>query len=119
MTTTDTTTPTADEVLQAVTTRLAAIVGTTSTVGGEFLSSCAEEAIELVDTYAGTAVVPAVVMIRAYLEVAADLWHRRTARNGVAGFEDAEISPSPVRINRDPMTPAYPLLRPYVTPGIA
>lgn len=105
-----------------LTERLAAFVGATQAgPGADYLQACASQATAMVDDYLGPArqSVPDPVLERAYLEVGADLWHRRTARNGVAGFEDTDLAPSPVRINRDPMAAAYPILRRYTGPAIA
>ena len=63
--------------------------------------------------------VPARVMARAVLEVGADLYHRRSARNGIAAFEESDIAPAPVRINRDPLVPARPILAPWMGVPIA
>ncbi|RWZ52934.1 hypothetical protein ELQ90_03085 [Labedella phragmitis] len=60
--------------------------------------------------------VPADVVARAVLEVGADLYYRKASRNGVVGLEGT--GPQPFRINRDPMTAAYPLLRPYLVMGL-
>jgi hypothetical protein len=101
---------------------LAAFVGTTPTgPAAGYLTACATQATALVDAYLATNRdrVPSPVLARAYLEVGADLYHRRTARNGITGFEDTEVSTAPVRINRDPLAPAYPLLARYTGPAIA
>ena len=100
-------------------TDLAAFVAAPST--DPYLQACCDEASELVSTYAGpsAASVPIAVYRRATLEVAADLYHRRSARNGVAGFDDNDLTPAPVRINRDPLVPARPILRPWLGVGIA
>lgn len=86
-----------------------------------YLGACCDEAGEIVAAYAGKrrVLVPHSVYRRALLEVAADLYHRRSARNGIAGFEDSDITPAPVRINRDPLVPARPILRPWLGVGIA
>lgn len=81
-----------------------------------YLSECVTEATELVGKLAGDRLptIPGPVADRAILEVAADLYHRRATRNGIAGFDDTEISAAPVRINRDPLTPARPILAPWI-----
>lgn len=85
-----------------------------------FVNECAAEAVDLIEHYIGDARgIPESVLTRAALEVAADLYHRRTARNGIAGFDESEIGSSPMRINRDPLAPARPILAPFLGPAIA
>lgn len=100
----------------ALAARLAAFVGSPPT---DFVGECAAAAARLVGDYIAGREVPGEVRDRAVIEVGADLYHRRSARNGVAGFEDTDIAPAPVRINRDPLVPAYPLLARYLGWGIA
>jgi hypothetical protein len=59
--------------------------------------------------------VPDEIADRAVLEVASELYHRRNAPNGVAQF--ATMDAAPIRIARDPMVAARPLLAPYVAGG--
>lgn len=94
---------------------LAAYVGAPN--GNPLLQPSWETAVELVDAYVGEHEVPAKVKARAYLEVGAELWHRKNTKNAVAQFAipDAE----PIRIARDPMVAAYPLLRRYLPGGFA
>ena len=80
--------------------------------------------MELVDQYLGldpatsaTRVIPAGVKRRACLEVASELYHRRNAPNGVAQF--AALDGAPVRVARDPMLGAYPILNRFVPGGFA
>lgn len=96
---------------------LAAFVG--APTSDTYLATCVTEATELVAHAIGGATVPEAVQDLATREVAADLYHRRSARNGIAGFDDNDISPAPVRINRDPMVAARPILRPYLGVAIA
>lgn len=60
--------------------------------------------------------VPAPALNRAVLEVGADLFYRRQARNGIASFDGMEAQP--MRLNRDPMSAAYPFLRPFLVTGL-
>ena len=85
--------------------------------GDEYIAACAMEASTLVDNYVGKVKLPAEIRTRAILEVGADLFHRRASRNGVIGFEGVEAIP--VRIARDPMLSAYPILRQYLPIGLA
>lgn len=85
--------------------------------GREFEADVAEEANTLVSGYIGTHAVPQAVAHRAALEVASELHHRRNAPNGIAQF--ATPDGSPVRVARDPMLGAYPLLNRYLPGGFA
>lgn len=82
-----------------------------------FVSECWDEALALVSAYVGAAVVPPVILSRATLEVGAELFHRRATKNGVAQFATPDASP--IRIARDPMIAAYPILDRYVGGGFA
>lgn len=82
-----------------------------------FLTTCAAEATAMVTQRIGTAEVPASILDRAGLEVAADLYYRRRTRNGVAEFDGMDMAP--VRISRDPMAAAAAILAPYLGGGFA
>lgn len=90
----------------------------TSEVDDAFLASTLAEAQALVGAYVGTAEVPEPIVDRAVLEVGSELFHRRQAPNGVAQFA-GDLGAAPIRIARDPMVGAYPLLGRYVGPGLA
>lgn len=98
---------------------LAKYVGTP--VGGtddDFVHQCWDEAHKLVDTYIGETVVPAEIIKRAKLECGSELYHRRSAPNGISQF--AGFDGAPMRVARDPMVSARPLIDPYRTnPGFA
>lgn len=83
----------------------------------EFIEQCWAQAVTLVAGYVGLSVVPADVQDRATLEVGAELFHRKSTKNGVAQF--ATPDGNPVRVARDPMVAAYPLLGRYVGGGFA
>lgn len=84
------------------------------------VSSCETEAGILVDHHIGDAEVPESIRERAVLEVGADLYYRRAAKNGVSTFGGAGVEGvSVLRINRDPMTQAYAILRPWLGLGFA
>lgn len=92
--------------------------------GDAFVATCWEEAVELVNQYVGidrlTAaprVIPETVRTRACLEVGSELFHRRNAPNGVAQF--ATLGDAPVRVARDPMLGAYPILNRFLPGGFA
>lgn len=97
---------------------LAEYVQADPTAQAAFLARCVSEANDLVTGYAGAAGVPEAVLDRAVLETAADLFYRRSTRNGVADFEGID-GLQPIRVNRDPLAAAYPLLRRYVGAGLA
>jgi hypothetical protein len=85
-----------------------------------FVSTCWDQAHELVDLFCGIAVadVPASVLKRAKIECGSELFHRRSAPNGIAQFATLDGG-SAVRVARDPMVGAYPLLTPYIGLGVA
>lgn len=88
-----------------------AYVGTDET--GSFIESCLSAANAHVGRYIGEVdTVPAEIHDQSILICASELFHRRSAPNGVAQF--ASMDGSPVRIARDPMGAVYPLLQPYV-----
>lgn len=83
-----------------------------------FVNDCWEQAESLVNRFIGTAVVPADVLDRAKIECGSELYHRRSAPNGVAQFATLDGGQA-VRVARDPMVGAYPLLFPFTGLSIA
>lgn len=83
-----------------------------------YLTTCWGTAAELVNTYVGTRQVPDSVLTRAVLDVASELFHRRNAPGGVMQ-QFTDLGAAPVRMARDPMLGAYPILAPYVGGGFA
>lgn len=83
----------------------------------DFAGECIAEAADLVAGYVGEAEVPSTVLERAILEVGAELYNRKDTKNAVAQFATPDATP--VRIARDPMVAAYPLLNRFVGPGLA
>lgn len=81
-----------------------------------FVESCVDAAVGLVSQFVGSSDVPAGVLERAILEVGSEMFHRRNAPNGVAQFA---VDGSAIRVARDPMVGAYPLLARYVGGGFA
>lgn len=75
------------------------------------------EARALVTRFVGAFTVPREIQDRAIIEVAADLFHRKSARNGVMDLAGGDLAP--FRIARDPMKAAYPILTPFVPAGLA
>lgn len=84
-----------------------------------YLQECVTEGTELVTHHIGAVPVPPSVTDRAVLEVAADLYYRRRSRNGVSVFDGPDGMPEPMRISRNPMLAAAPILAPYLGVGIA
>ena len=84
----------------------------------EFAGECEAQAMALVSNHCGSRVafVPQDILDRCMLEVGSELFHRRSAPSGIAQF--AAPDGAPVRVARDPMVGAYPLLRPYIGMGI-
>lgn len=85
----------------------------------EFVNECKARAAQLVSDRIGDATVPEAVLSAAILEVGANLYQRRVSTIGTTGFGDPETMGNPMRPALDPLTPAWPMLRPYVGPGIA
>lgn len=94
-------------------------IGAVAGVDDAVITRCLAEAKVLVDDWVGDNVVPQVIRERAYIEVAADLFNRRNAPNGIYNMQYTTAdgaSGAPIRIARDPMAAGYPLLRKYVKP---
>ena len=90
---------------------LQAYVGTDET--GSFIQSCLDSGSAQVGNYVGViTVVPDQIHRQATLICSSELFHRRSAPNGVAQF--ASLDGTPVRVAKDPMGAVYPLLLPYV-----
>lgn len=79
----------------------------------DFVEQCWNEATTLVTKYVGTLTVPAAIITRATLECGSELFHRRSAPNGISQF--AGFDGAPMRVARDPMVSARPLIDPYRT----
>lgn len=98
---------------------LAAMVGSLAT-DEEFVQECWADAVVLVDKRIGAVdvlTVPTEIVDRSYREVGADLYWRRSARNGIVGINSMDSTP--IRINRDPIMACEALLSPFLTPGFA
>lgn len=96
---------------------LAGFVSDTDPAGGEYVKKCLTRAAALVAGHIGAVeTVPEAIQDACVLEVAADLYHRKTTRNGVASFGEMDLTP--FRVSRDPMASAYPMLDNYVVRGI-
>ncbi len=94
---------------------LQAYIGTEET--GDFIESCLSAGNAMVGNYIGAvATVPHEVHHQAILICASEIYHRRSAPNGIAQF--ASMDGSPIRVAKDPMGAVYPLLLPYVGFGV-
>lgn len=99
---------------------LRAYVGA-GTADDSFLQDCWDEAEAMVTAYVGQVVLPpeaGPAQERAVLEVAAELFHRRQAPGGITQFATVD-GPAPVRMARDPMLGAYPILARWMPGGFA
>lgn len=93
---------------------LQAYIGTEET--GEFIEECLDAGKALVNNYIGEGEVPSHIRYQAELIASSELFHRRSAPNGIAQF--ASMDGQPVRMGKDPMTAVYPLLLPFVGYGV-
>lgn len=102
--------PELEEVIDAF---LKYVNGNTSNADDRDLAQrCLSTSAQLIADYIGTATVPDPLLDEATREVAAELWYRRQAPGGVAQF--AGLDGTTVRMARDPMVAAYPILQRYV-----
>jgi len=88
-----------------------------SAIDAAYVGACYDQAVAMVDNFVGDAFVPDKVLLRAYLECGSELYHRRSAPNGIAQF--GALDGTPIRVARDPMIGVYPLLQRYVGLGLA
>jgi|GEM_PF-957498 len=90
-----------------------------STADAGYIQACLDEAMALVDNECGTASeqVPDAVLDRAYIEVGSELYNRQSAPNGISQFTAGDGSA--IRVARDPMVAARPMLAPFLPGGFA
>lgn len=81
----------------------------------DFVDSCLASANQMVAKFVGSARVPQAPLDSAVLSCASELFHRRSAPNGVAQFADLGTA---VRIAKDPMNAAREMLLPFTGPGL-
>jgi hypothetical protein len=85
----------------------------------EYMTRCLDVAALLVASQIGSgANIPTTIVDRATLEVAAELYHRKNAPNGVKNFADG-FDGAAIRVARDALVAARPLLAPYLPMGFA
>lgn len=85
----------------------------------DYLKECVSVAWLSVMHFVGAAVVPRYILDRAVLEVAAELYHRKNAPNGIKSYADTFDGASAIRVARDALVAARPLLTPYMPLPIA
>lgn len=85
----------------------------------DYLKECITVAWLSVTHFVGPAVIPSHILDRAVLEVAAELYHRKNAPNGIKSYADAFDGASAIRVARDALVAARPLLTPYMPLPIA
>jgi hypothetical protein len=79
----------------------------------DFPQECLTSGLALVTKYIGAVTtVPVALNDQAVYITASELFHRRSAPNGVAQF--ASFDGAPIRVAKDPMNAVYPLLQRYV-----
>ncbi len=94
---------------------LQAYIGTDE--AGDFITTCLTAGTKLVENYIGDIVsVPESIKDQSILIASSELFHRRSAPNGIAQF--ASMDGQPVRVGKDPLAAVYPLLLPYVGHGV-
>jgi hypothetical protein len=76
-----------------------------------FPQECLTSGLALVTRYIGTKTVPTAIKDQATLIASSELFHRRSAPNGVAQF--ASFDGAPIRVAKDPFNAVYPILMPY------
>lgn len=87
--------------------------------GDEYVAQCAQVAHDLITRYIGAHPVPTSVVQQALNEVGANLYQRRSHDRDTSNGVDIDGAPAFFRPALDPLTPAYPIIRPYLSPGIA
>lgn len=80
----------------------------------QFIAECTTSAAALVDRFIGTSQVPADIRKSAIMEVTANLFNRRSSSRDASTALDADSTAQFFRPALDPLTPAYPLLRPFM-----
>lgn len=86
----------------------------------EYMTGCVSVASKLIESQIGGGNgIPQEIVDRATLEVAAELYHRRNAPNGIKNFADGFDGAGAIRVARDALVAARPLLAPYLPLGFA
>ena len=95
-------------------TELAALSDYVGSPSNDYMAGCIDVAGNLVDQEK-PAGLPEEVRNRAVMEVAAELWHRRNAPNGIKSFGDLDGA-GVIRVARDALVAARPLFEPWTNP---
>lgn len=98
-------------------TEVKAYLQVTDTKHDAFIADCLTAAVALVDDFKGVAQVPVNVLDLCYTIVAADLFNRRKAPNGIVNqqFVGSDgVSTTGMRIARDPLQGVYRILSRWV-----
>lgn len=105
------------EKVRMVLTRELHLAGGASTIEPTDIADMVDDAVQMLQAYVGSSEIPGRIATRAVLEIARELNTRALNPGGVfSAFADAG---SPVRLARDPLRAVYPMLAPYVRPGLA
>jgi len=90
-----------------------------SATDNAFIQACLDEAVALVDNFAGIGIdrVPVAILQRAYVETGSELYARRSAPMGISQF--ASPDGAAIRVGRDPLSVARTILQPYLPGGFA
>lgn len=81
----------------------------------ESLQDCIDEAVEMLEAFTEGETIPTKSFDRAVLETVSELYHRRNAPNGI--YQSNGID-QVVRVARDPMVGAYPILARFMVIGL-
>lgn len=106
-----------EELVERLKAYVSAGATSTSEADDEYLTSCVAESKELVEHEVGSHTVPDPVLERAIIEAGSELYNRRSAPNGISQFAAADGSA--IRVARDPMVAARPILAPFLPLGFA
>lgn len=83
-----------------------------------YISQCLAEAEELVDAFTAGEDIPVISKNKAKLLTLSALYHQRNAPNGIQQFADFGGAVNVVRVARDPMIAAYPILARFMVIGL-
>lgn len=82
-----------------------------------YVTSSYDTAVALVEAFIGTSnSVPTSIKDRCVLLVGQELFHQKDSPSGIGQF--SQFDGQPIRLARDPMTPAYALLQRFMVMGL-
>ena len=105
------------EKVRLVLTRELHLAGGASTIEPTDIADMVDDAVQMLQAYVGSSEIPDRIATRAVLEVARELNTRALNPGGI--FSSSAVAGPPVRLARDPLRAVYPMLAPYVRPGLA